>query len=82
MSAAFGRLTEYEWEKRGECIAMCEETDESCEKGERIIQFMQVYPKVVELRRVRENCTYEGTWKGFEPISDNVTGSWYNFHPR
>lgn len=77
VSTAFGRLTEYEWERKGECVAMCDPTELSCDEGERIVQYMQVYPKVAESRRVRENCTYVGTWAPYVPISDNVTGMVY-----
>lgn len=70
---AFGRLTDYIWEKEGPCVAVCDEYEEACNRGEKIIKFMQVYPKILEMRSERENCTYTGVWKRTGPISDNVT---------
>ena len=55
-------------------MAICDEYEESCNRGEKIIKFMQVYPKILEMRDERENCTYTGVWKRTGPISDNVTG--------
>ena len=75
---AFGRLTDYIWEKEEPCVPVCDESDEVCDRGERIIKFMQVYPKIQELRTKTVNCTYSGPWTGKGPVSDNVTGTYHS----
>ena len=37
------------------------------------MRFMQVYPKITEVRQVRKNCSYSGTWQPYHPKSENVT---------
>ena len=72
--AAFTRLTSYVWEKKEPCVPVCDETEESCIRGEMIVKSMEVYPKISEIRRKTVNCTYTGVWQRTGPISDNITG--------
>ncbi|KAL5256696.1 hypothetical protein ACHWQZ_G011827 [Mnemiopsis leidyi] len=73
VSNAFTRLTSYVWEKEEPCVPVCEETEESCTRGEKIIKSMEVYPKISEIKRKTVNCTYTGVWQRTGPVSDNIT---------
>ena len=79
VNTAFGRLTNYEWKRIGTCEPTCGATEQTCTRGELIIQYFKVYPKIEELRRTAENCTYTGPWQPFIPVSDNITGKFLRF---